>query len=198
MGSTEMKSVSKDILHILLEFIYTGRIQDKVEPRQMEYLLEAADFYGVSSLKELCEEGLILSLEPTNLVDRLVLGDTFSAAQLRRVAKQMLIQNVDMLIDIPDWKHKLESRVSLALEVMEGLAQAEATSVKRVRCRMERPPLPSEREPDPEMEPEDSTDEELDDLQDMDDLHGENNVLFNDGVPVAQLISANSLVNIGT
>jgi hypothetical protein len=85
-ATAEVNAVSKDTLHLLLEFVYTGRVQTRLEPGQMERLLEAADFYGVSSLKEQCEEGLILSLEPANLVDRLVLGDTFSAAQLRQVS----------------------------------------------------------------------------------------------------------------
>jgi len=186
-SSTE-RAITKETLYILLEFIYTGRVQEKMEPRQMESLLEAANFYGVDSLKEQCEEGLILSLGPTNLVDRLVLADTFSATQLRRVAKQMLIQNVDMLTDIPDWKQKLESRISLALEVMEGLAVARANSMTRGRWRNDGEYQETERVADQES---DYESEEFDadvEVQGMDDLHGGNNVLFNDGVPVAQMM----------
>jgi len=186
-SSTE-KAITKETLYILLEFIYTGRVQEKMEPRQMESLLEAANFYGVESLKEQCEEGLILSLGPTNLVDRLVLADTFSATQLRRVAKQMLIQNVDMLTDIPDWKQKLESRISLALEVMEGLAMARANSMTRGRWRNDGEYQESERGADQESDYESEEFEADVEIQGMDDLHGGNNVLFNDGVPVAQMM----------
>jgi len=188
--STE-REITKETLYTLLEFIYTGRVQEKMEPRQMENLLEAANFYGVDSLKEQCEEGLILSLGPTNLVDRLVLADTFSATQLRRVAKQMLIQNVDMLTDIPDWKQKLETRISLALEVMEGLAVARANSTKTIRRRnsLEYWVSASERVADHES---DNDSEDFDgDVEvqgGVDDLQGGNNVLFNDGVPVAQMM----------
>jgi len=192
-SSAEVRTLSWETLHLLLEFIYTGRIQERVEPREMEHLLEAADFYGVSSLKEQCEEGLILSLEPANLVDRLVLGDTYSAAQLRRVAKEMLVQNVDMLTEIPDWKTKLEARVTLALEVMEGLAVARAKQVggqkKLERTNQDRQdPEPEDLEPDSEEgegEYHEGGDHEMEDIMG----HGQpHNVIFNDGVPVAHMV----------
>ena len=127
--SSEVLAVDLPTLRLFLEFLYTGRVAEKLEPKQMELLLEAADIYGVFCLMEQCEEGLIASLEPSNLMDRLVLADTFSASNLRRVAKQMLVQNMDWLVKMPDWKKKLEGRVGLALEVMEELAKARLKEV---------------------------------------------------------------------
>merc|ERR1719153_1758502 len=127
--SSEVLAVDLPTLRLFLEFLYTGRVAEKLEPKQMELLLEAADFYGVFSLMEQCEEGLIASLEPSNLMDRLVLADTFSSSNLRRVAKQMLVQNMDWLVKMPDWKKKPEGRVGLVLEVMEELAKARLKEV---------------------------------------------------------------------
>ena len=130
--SSEVLAVNLPTLRLFLEFVYTGRVAGKLEPKQMELLLEAADFYGVFSLKEQCEEGLIASLEASNLMDRLVLADTFSASNLRRVAKQMLVQNMDWLVQMSDWKKKLEERVALALELMEELGKAKLKEISSV------------------------------------------------------------------
>ena len=130
--SSEVLAVNLPTLRLFLEFVYTGRVAGKLEPKQMELLLQAADFYGVFSLKEQCEEGLIASLEASNLMDRLVLADTFSASNLRRVAKQMLVQNMDWLVQMSDWKKKLEERVPLALELMEELGKAKLKEISSV------------------------------------------------------------------
>ena len=127
--STEVLAVNLPTLHLFLEFIYTGKISEKLEQGQVELLLEAADFYAVQSLKEQCEEGLIASLGSSNLIDRLILADTFSASNLRRVAKQMLVQNMDWLVQMEGWKKKLQERVALALEVMEEMAHTRAKEV---------------------------------------------------------------------
>ena len=50
-------------------------------------------------------------------------GDTYSAARLRRLAKEMLVQNFKKLDEIPDWKKKLAARTELLLEVVEELAK---------------------------------------------------------------------------
>ena len=127
------------------------------------------------SLKEQCEEGLIASLEPSNLMDRLVLGDTYSASNLRRVAKQMLVQNMDWLVQMPDWKKKLEERVALALEVMEDLAKARLKEVVKTRG-------------SPVREVEEEEEEYQEVFHGHEAVYGENDhVIFNDGVPVAQM-----------
>jgi len=191
-ATAEVRAVSRPTLHLLLEFLYTGRVAARLEPRQMEQLLEAADFFGVSSLKEQCEEGLILSLEPANLVERLVLGDTYSAAQLRRVAKQMLVSNIDLLQHSPDWKARLEVRVGLLLEVVEDLATAKAREVGRsggggapaeenLRDSPESPAGDSPESPDEEEYQEFHVDE-------GEQEHDLQHLLINNGVPVAQLV----------
>jgi len=174
--SSEVLAVNLPTLRLFLEFVYTGRVAEKLEPKQMELLLEAADFYGVYSLKEQCEEGLIASLEPSNLMDRLVLGDTFSASNLRRVAKQMLTQNMDWLVQMPDWKKKLEERIGLALEVMDDLANARLKEVVKTRA-------------SPIREVEEEEEEEYQEVfHGNEPAYGENDhVIFNEGVPVAQM-----------
>jgi len=168
--STEVLAVNLPTLHLFLEFIYTGKISEKLEPGQVELLLEAADFYAVHSLKEQCEEGLIASLGSSNLIDRLILADTFSASNLRRVAKQMLVQNLDWLVHMEGWKKKLQERVALALEVMEEMAHTRAREVGHVRKTPET--LANSRNLDQEEEYQEGVGVEV----------------LNEGVPVAQMV----------
>ena len=168
--STEVLAVNLPTLHLFLEFIYTGKISEKLEQGQVELLLEAADFYAVHSLKEQCEEGLIASLGSSNLIDRLILADTFSASNLRRVAKQMLVQNLDWLIHMEGWKKKLQERVALALEVMEEMAHSRAREVGIIRKTPET--LTNSRNLDQEEEYQEGVGVEV----------------LNEGVPVAQMV----------
>ena len=50
-------------------------------------------------------------------------GDTYSADRLRRLAKEMLVENSKKLELITDWKTKLAARTELVLEVLEELAK---------------------------------------------------------------------------
>lgn len=63
--------------------------------------MHAADFYIVGGLKRPCEEWLF-RLDAANMVDLLVLGDTYHAGRLRSVAKEMLVENSKKLDLIPD------------------------------------------------------------------------------------------------
>jgi hypothetical protein len=72
--------------------------------------MHAADFYVVGGLKRRCEEWLLARLDTANMVDLLILGDTYHAARLRDRAKQMLLENSKKLDLIMDWKEKLATR----------------------------------------------------------------------------------------
>ena len=102
--------------------------------------MNAADFYVVPGLKRLCEQWLVETLNTTNMVDRfselplllllwiwphrLILGDTYSAVNLRQTAKEMLLANSKKLDQIPDWRKKLSTRTELTLEVLGELASS--------------------------------------------------------------------------
>ena len=121
-----VKDIGSNTLHLVLEFLYTGGIQDSptdLGEEEVELLMAASDFYVVPGLKALCEEWLAHTVNTENMVDRLILGDTYSAFQLRAVAKDMLIDNSKKLELIPDWKRKLATRTELVLEVLEELAK---------------------------------------------------------------------------
>ena len=122
-----------------------------------------------------------------------MLGDLHHALQLRKVSLQMLVQNVEMLTDIPDWKDKLEPK--LALEVLEGLAEAQAAALKSSQPGGAQQPEQVEAEPSSEEEyqedlawlPPQLGAEPGDEILGAQN-GGVNNVIFNDGVPVAQMM----------
>ena len=82
-------------LKLLLRYLYTGTFREgSAELRaEVRLLMHAADFYVVGGLKRRCEGWLLLRLDAANMVDLLVLGDTYHAGRLRSVAKEMLVEN---------------------------------------------------------------------------------------------------------
>jgi len=135
--STELQEASRDsfvvqdldvdTLRLMLDYLYLGKIRDTVEElgaEQVQLLMNAADFYVVPGLKRLCEQWLVETLNTTNMVDRLILGDTYSAVNLRQTAKEMLLANSKKLDQIPDWRKKLSTRTELTLEVLGELASS--------------------------------------------------------------------------
>jgi len=134
--STELEEASRDsfvvqdldvdTLRLMLDYLYLGKIRDTVSElgaEQVQLLMNAADFYVVPGLKRLCEQWLVETLNTTNMVDRLILGDTYNAVNLRRTAKEMLLANSKKLDLIPDWRKKLSTRTELTLEVLGELAR---------------------------------------------------------------------------
>jgi hypothetical protein len=99
-------------LGLLLEFLYTGAIREAPDlaAEEVRRLMHAADFYVVDGLKRRCEEWLLARLDTANMVDLLILGDTYHATRLRDRAKQMLLENSKKLNLITDWKEKLATR----------------------------------------------------------------------------------------
>jgi len=122
-----VQDLDVDTLRLMLDYLYLGKIRDNVEAlgaEQVQLLMNAADYYVVPGLKRLCEQWLVETLNTTNMVDRLILGDTFNAEKLRYTAKEMLLANSKKLDSIPDWRNKLATRTELVLEVLGELARS--------------------------------------------------------------------------
>jgi hypothetical protein len=66
----------------------------------MEALLEASNYWGVASLQEQCEEGLILSLNPTNLVDRSTHHKAIEVSAFMAIVRSELSQGLRCLVQL--------------------------------------------------------------------------------------------------
>merc|ERR1711934_807179 len=139
-----VQDLDVDTLKLMLDYLYLGKIRDTVEElgaEQVQLLMNAADFYVVPGLKRLCEQWLVETLNTTNMVNRLILGDTYSAVNLRQTAKEMLLANSKKLDQIPDWRKKRTRKRRLRLWKKRRKMRRKMKK-KRMRRKMRRsPPL---------------------------------------------------------
>lgn len=100
----------------LIEYMYTGKAY-----KATDQLLIAADEYGVTTLKELCEEHLIELINMKTIVNVLVLADQHNASTLFKEALKFIRGNFDefmkqrdsiiMFKEYPDLATKLFARI---------------------------------------------------------------------------------------
>jgi len=117
-GRVEIKNMTPQVLECLLEYIYTSHASSvKVLAKE---LLASADQYQIGKLKELCEMRLSSSIDASNCIELLVLGDIYQASILKTKALGFVSQNLDK-INISDCKKTLISYPTLLFEVTELL-----------------------------------------------------------------------------
>ena len=95
-----------------LEFIYT----DECEPRSAEeaqHLLNAADHYGTTRLRSICERFLSGTLSVENAAFTLTLAEQHSAGALRNAALRFVAKNAVAVMKTEGWAHLKASSPAL-------------------------------------------------------------------------------------
>ena len=77
----------KEVVH----FIYTGKVK-KIDEENAEELFKAANQFLLEGLKIICELFLISKVTLGNAVDLLAMGDMYEAGELKRKAKQIIVE----------------------------------------------------------------------------------------------------------
>ncbi|KAI1715968.1 BTB/POZ domain-containing protein [Ditylenchus destructor] len=85
-GIVEISDFSADSISAMLEYMYTGSVNNDVMETLGLELLALADKYAVIPLKEMCEDYLASTLTTTNVLQRTTLADRNSAAKLKKVS----------------------------------------------------------------------------------------------------------------
>ena len=125
MKEKETKTVTiedfkAEVVSEMLNFIYTGNISnhDTTISGIAKELLAAADKYQLDLLKKICEESLCSTLEVTNCLEYLVLGDMYQTFKLRKRAMEIAVENIDSIIYTDVFKNLYYQKPELACEVM--------------------------------------------------------------------------------
>ena len=125
MKEKETKTVTiedfkAEVVSQMLNFIYTGNISSHDTGEVATELIAAADKYQLDLLKEICEERLCSSLEVTNCVEYLVLGDMYQTFKLRKRAMEIAVENIVSITDTDVFKNLFKQMPELAWEVMKA------------------------------------------------------------------------------
>ena len=73
--------------------------------------------YQLDVLKNICEENLCSSLEITNSIEYLVLGDMHRADKLRRMALRVIARNMTTLVATEEYKDLVKNHPTLVAEI---------------------------------------------------------------------------------
>ena len=77
----------KEVMH----FIYTGTVQ-KIDEENAEALFKAANQFLLLGLKRICELFLISKVTLDNAIEMMALGDMYEAGELKKKAKQIIVE----------------------------------------------------------------------------------------------------------
>ena len=75
----------------VLHFIYTGKVK-KMDEENVEDIFRAADQFLLKGLKRLCELFLMSRVTLDNAIEMLALGHMYSADELKKTAKQIIVE----------------------------------------------------------------------------------------------------------
>jgi len=88
----EIKDFSVETVQQMVYFMYQGRLKEGNDTFTVE-LLQISDKYGLTLLKQNCEEALIKSLDKSNLCHFWVIADLHEANSLKEEALRHLVAN---------------------------------------------------------------------------------------------------------
>jgi len=103
----------------MLKYMYAGKI-DNLNTRSPR-LLEAADKYQLSELKEICEEVLCLALDVDTCLECLVLADLHNAEELKEAAVKFVVEHSTEFVDQVD---KFKAYPDLMAELFKAMARS--------------------------------------------------------------------------
>lgn len=115
----EISDVEPDTLAQMVEFIYTGSVAD-VDDRADE-LLAAADKYGLTRLRCMCECSLERNFSTDTIAHTLVLSHLHSAKGLKDRAIDYIVANVSQVRQTEGWGELEKSYPQLITEVFHAL-----------------------------------------------------------------------------
>mmetsp|Transcript_45606 Transcript_45606/g.84761 ORF Transcript_45606/g.84761 Transcript_45606/m.84761 type:complete len:196 (-) Transcript_45606:161-748(-) len=116
----------------VLNYLYTDSLSDGAAGAMGEWLLLAANKYGVEDLKRLCEFNLCRSLGVENVSSRLVLSDQAEADELKRACLSFTKDNAADVMETSGWAQVVSHQAgTLLLEVMKAMAGVSRGKNKR-------------------------------------------------------------------
>jgi speckle-type POZ protein len=125
--------VEPTVFEEVLNYIYTDSLSEGAIAGMGEWLLLAANKYGLEALKQLCEGQLCQSLSVDNASARLVLSDQAEADQLKESCVGFIKVNAAEVMETGGWA-SVTSQAPLLVEVMQaivGVRGGEGVNKKR-------------------------------------------------------------------
>jgi len=124
-AKVEPREFTSHTMMLLLRFMYRGHLEAELLDKHAEAVFKAADYYEVTSLKQLCEKSLMKKVTIGNMLELLVLADMYKAADLREATKVLIVGNSRELLKKRQWKERLKDSGHLVFEILEAVIKKE-------------------------------------------------------------------------
>ncbi|KAL3068112.1 hypothetical protein niasHT_038102 [Heterodera trifolii] len=108
-------------IRAMLQFIYTGTVDNLSLENSAEGILAIADKYAILTLKERCERFLASTINAKNVANLCLVADTYFAALLKKACTKFISSNHKSVLRSPEWKELKTHRGSLANELLESV-----------------------------------------------------------------------------
>ncbi|CAL1272629.1 unnamed protein product [Larinioides sclopetarius] len=116
-GVVNITDVDAEILNMMLEYIYSDKLEDLQMENAMK-LYQAADKYQILSLKNKCSSLLKSTLTTRNVFRVLAFADDHHDDKLQTAVKDFICIFGYELLDSDMWRNFMAERTSLAAEIM--------------------------------------------------------------------------------
>lgn len=123
-GVFEIKDQKPEIFKLLLNFIYTGQIDQDESINWLE-LLSAAHHYDVPSLKSICARRLADNLSIDNAIDVYVLSDKVKDFKLKKISARFIILNKSLIVDTDKYEKMITTNADLAVQLFRSVMSNE-------------------------------------------------------------------------
>ncbi|GBO21425.1 Speckle-type POZ protein B [Araneus ventricosus] len=113
----QVDDLGDDVVQQLLLFLYSDTVEN-FEWEIATQLYYAADKYQVGKLKELCSPFLVESLTPNNAGELLLLADTHSDSDLKKVVEDFILEHDQQVFGSEEWEMLMETNPLLFMKAM--------------------------------------------------------------------------------
>ncbi|KAI3421988.1 BTB/POZ domain [Globodera pallida] len=108
-------------IRAMLQFIYTGTVDNLSLENSAEGILAIADKYAIMTLKERCERFLASTINAKNVTNLCLIADTYFASLLKKACTKFISTNHKSVLRSPEWKELKTHRGTLANELLESV-----------------------------------------------------------------------------
>ena len=117
----EIKDFDSAVISHMLQYIYTGKLDDTVVDEEMvSDILKAANKYELDALKALCEDKLSDVLEKQNCLRIFILSDFHQASVLKKEALEVITSNREDVFQTEEWERCVREHPDLAIQITKA------------------------------------------------------------------------------
>jgi len=113
----EIKDLDVKVVQDMIDYIYSGQVTE-LESKAAG-LITAAEKYDLEELKQMCVTSLCNSIRDDNVLDMLVLVETYDLPELRKSALEFTALHKKEVVNQEDWRIKLENYPGIIADMYE-------------------------------------------------------------------------------